>query len=285
MSRLVDMLFQYTLANRWVKPALAMTEMQAMIANGLWDPADDECREMMRAKMLQQGLKYPKLSVQCRAADAQPGEKVRIKVEVVRCHNYTDDESADLVGRIEREDKAAAAPDADAGDAQAQPGGGEQPTARRPVDEPREGWWVIGEGLRQKGISVGGERVGANEVMHNTLVGRKPLVCALNASAMTCEICFDAPEVPGEYKVMVHVRSSGCVGVDARRKCSFQARLLPPRVALLPPRVTLLPPRVTLLPPRVTLRPPRGRCCAQSARYQVHRLARRRRRRPPMRRW
>ena len=29
MSRLVDMLFQYTLANRWVKPALAMTEMQA----------------------------------------------------------------------------------------------------------------------------------------------------------------------------------------------------------------------------------------------------------------
>jgi len=38
---------------------------------------------------------------------------------------------------------------------------------------------------------------------------------------MACELEFEAPATPGEYKVMVHVRSSGCVGVDVRRKVSF----------------------------------------------------------------
>ena len=85
-------------------------------------------------------------------------------MEVVRCHNYTDDESSELLGRIDKEEKAANDADADGGGGDAQPG--EQTNARRaPSAEPREGWWVIGEGLRQKGLSVGGERVGSNEVM------------------------------------------------------------------------------------------------------------------------
>mmetsp|Transcript_9325 Transcript_9325/g.29637 ORF Transcript_9325/g.29637 Transcript_9325/m.29637 type:complete len:86 (+) Transcript_9325:1380-1637(+) len=39
---------------------------------------------------------------------------------------------------------------------------------------------------------------------------------------MTCEFSFDAPETPGEYKVMVHCRSTGCVGVDVRKKVTFK---------------------------------------------------------------
>jgi len=46
--------------------------------------------------------------------------------------------------------------------------------------------------------------------------------CALDAPTMACELEFEAPDTPGEYKVMVHVRSCGCVGVDVRRKVSFQ---------------------------------------------------------------
>ena len=35
------------------------------------------------------------------------------------------------------------------------------------------------------------------------------------------DIEFDAPTSPGEYKVVVHVRSSSMIGVDAKRKVSF----------------------------------------------------------------
>ena len=110
---------------------------------------------------------------------------------------------------------------------------------------------------------------------------------------------IDPYQVPGEYKVMVHVRSSGCVGVDARRKCSFQARDEPlPRAPIVieyvssprpPPRVTPSAPATChslgprhVSPPRP---PPRGRCCAQSARCRAHLLERRPRRRRLMRGW
>ena len=33
-----------------------------------------------------------------------------------------------------------------------------------------------------------------------------------------------APTTPGEYKVFVHVRSTGCVGVDVRRKVVFTVK-------------------------------------------------------------
>jgi len=90
-------------------------------------------------------------------------------------------------------------------------------------DEPVEGWWVIGEALHKKGITVGGHQVAsAEKVTHNTLVGRKALSAGLRQPSMSCDLMFDAPDVPGEYKLMIHVRSTGCVGVDARRKVSFQ---------------------------------------------------------------
>ena len=59
---------------------------------------------------------------------------------------------------------------------------------------------------------------------HNSLVGGQVLACGLDAPMMACEITFEAPAHPGEYKVMVHVRNTGCAGVDVRRKVTFQVK-------------------------------------------------------------
>jgi len=199
--RLLDMLFKYALQNRWVKAALAVTEVQALLSNGLWDMKDDECIEIMREKMSHEGLKMPKLKLNVMAHDALPGEKVSIKVEAIRYHAYTEAELEALKAR-------------EAAD-------GEQ--EGQPAAEPLEGWWVIGEALRKKpATKETGVDALPSEPAHNSLVGRAPLTASLALPSMSCQLDFDAPDTPGEYKVMVHVRSSGCVGVDVRRKVVFQ---------------------------------------------------------------
>ena len=50
--------------------------LQAMVLNGLWDAKDDECRELMRTRMAQSGLKMPKLSIAAKCPDCRPGQKV-----------------------------------------------------------------------------------------------------------------------------------------------------------------------------------------------------------------
>jgi len=193
---IADMLFQYCLQNRWVKAALTVTELQGLLSNGLWDHKDDECRELMSAKMARQSLKLPKLQLAVSAADVEPGAAATIKVEVMRGHAYSDDELAAAV-------RAAAAG---------------VPDEQREAVQPQEGWWVIAEGLRRKGKDPD------DELQHNSLVGRQALACALDAPGMSCEINFQAPGNPGEYKVMIHVRSAGAVGVDVRRKVTFQVK-------------------------------------------------------------
>ena len=55
--RLLDVLLAYTLQLQWAKPALAVTSLQALLTNGLWDHADDECKVLMKAKLAAVGLK------------------------------------------------------------------------------------------------------------------------------------------------------------------------------------------------------------------------------------
>lgn len=188
MRRLLDMLFKFCLQNRWVKATLAVTECQALVLNGLWDMKEDECREAMRVRMAASGLKLPKLSLAAMANDCRPGQKVVIKVEVSRAHAYSEQEMAAYKATLNEGEDA------------------------------REGWWVIAESIRVKPNT---KYQPGEEITHNTLVGRHALGCALDSPTMACELEFEAPATPGEYKVMVHVRSSGCVGVDARRKVSF----------------------------------------------------------------
>jgi len=183
------MLFKFCLQNRWVKAALTVTECQAMVLNGLWD--QNECRELMRTKLADNGLKLPKLVLNARAADVRPKEKVMIKVEVTRVHCYTEEEMAKYKN-----------------------------TLTEGECETREGWWMIAESLRNNGKNDATHKSG--QVVPNALVGWQAMGPALDAPTMTCEFEFEAPETPGEYKIMVHVRSSGTVGVDVRRKVSFQ---------------------------------------------------------------
>jgi len=188
VRRLLDMLFKFCLQNRWVKAALAVTECQALVLNGLWDAKEDECREAMRQRMASGGLKLPKLALVCAANDCRPGQKVAIKVEISRAHAYSEDEMKAYKATL------------------------------REGEDAREGWWVIAESIRTKPNT---KYQPGEEISHNSLVGRQPLGCALDAPTVACELEFEAPTTPGEYKIMVHVRSSGCVGVDVRRKVSF----------------------------------------------------------------
>ena len=212
VATICDMLFQYCLQNRWVKAALTVTELQGLLVNGLWDHKDDECRDLMLRKFTRQSLKLPKLSLAVSAADVEPGHKTVIKVEVTRLHAYSEDELAAAL-KLGGATAATAAAAAE-----------QQATAEAPaeVPAPQEGWWVVAEGLRSKRNKD--EKMGEVELSHNSLVGRQALACALDAPVMSAEISFEAPTTPGEYKVMVHVRSSGCVGVDVRRKVTFTVK-------------------------------------------------------------
>mmetsp|Transcript_20819 Transcript_20819/g.49882 ORF Transcript_20819/g.49882 Transcript_20819/m.49882 type:complete len:467 (+) Transcript_20819:41-1441(+) len=188
VRRLLDMLFKFCLQNRWVKAALTVTECQALVLNGMWDMKEDECRELMRERMVQSGLKLPKLSISCLANDCRVGQKVVIQVEVTRAHAYSEEELKAYKATLNEGEDA------------------------------REGWWVIAESIRSKPNT---KYQPGEEIAHNMLVGRQALACTLDSPTMACEIEFEAPSTPGDYKVMVHVRSSGCVGVDVRRKVSF----------------------------------------------------------------
>jgi len=198
VRRLLDMLFKFCLQNRWVKAALAVTECQALLLNGLWDNKEDDCRDAMRAKMSANGLKLPKLAVACAANDCRPGQKVVLKVEISRGHAYSESEMREHQALLNEGEDA------------------------------REGWWVIAESIRSK---PGTQYQPGEEPEHNTLVGRTALGCALDSPTMACELEFEAPASPGEYKVMVHVRSSGCVGVDVRRKVAFTVLKALPQTA------------------------------------------------------
>ena len=63
------------------------------------------------------------------------------------------------------------------------------------------------------------------QVTHNALVGRVPLMARLDQPTLSCRRSRSTlRRTPGEYKVMVHVRSAGCVGVDVRRKVVFNVQ-------------------------------------------------------------
>jgi len=201
VRRLLDVLFKYALHNKWVKAALAITDLQCLLVNGLWDSKDDECRELMQSKLHEVGMKLPKLNLRCTAADVQPGEKVCVKMEIARQHAYSASELAAFQASAAAEAKR-------------------QGEALGPEDAPDEGegWWVIVESLRSKGSA---KMPPGSEITHNALVGRTPVTGQLTDAVMTGEISFESPHTPGEYKVMMHVRSSGVVGVDVQRKVTF----------------------------------------------------------------
>eukprot|EP00966_Prymnesium_polylepis_P063496 1472872-Prymnesium_polylepis.1 len=64
----------------------------------------------------------------------------------------------------------------------------------REGEDAREGWWVIAESIRTKPNT---KYQPGEEISHNSLVGRQPLGCALDAPTVACELEFEAPTTPG----------------------------------------------------------------------------------------
>jgi len=79
-----------------VKATLCITELQALVTNGLWAPTDDECRSHMRTKLAAVGLKLPKISIQGHCSDSAPGERVKLTVTLTRHHAHAPEEMARL---------------------------------------------------------------------------------------------------------------------------------------------------------------------------------------------
>jgi len=87
--RLLDVFFAFSMQSGWTKAVLATTELQALLVNGLWDHADDDCHSLMKQKLHAVGLKMPRISVRATCKDVTPGEKVVLKVEVARAHAFS----------------------------------------------------------------------------------------------------------------------------------------------------------------------------------------------------
>jgi hypothetical protein len=217
--RLLDMIFSYSLQCGWVKAALAITELQALLVNGLWDHSDDDCLTSMKHKLSLVGLKMPKLSLRCVAPDVGPGEKVRLKVTVSRSHVHSAAEM-EAYKQLQRDE---AAQQQQVKKQLEEAGGGEElPDVAEAEEEAeaKEGWWLMVESIR--GLPLGKTGLEAANLSHNSLAG-KPLGLApsLDEATTTAEVEFTAPDTPGEYKVIVHVRSSSMCCVDAKRKVPF----------------------------------------------------------------
>jgi len=210
-QKLLDVLFAYSVQLQWVKATLAITTLQALLVNGLWDHGDDECRTVMKSRLAAVGLKTPKLSLRCTAADVMAGENVVIKVCVTRTHAYSAAEIAQY--------KAASVAEAEANAAAA----GEQQAAAE-GGEAQEGWWLLVESLRQAPNLGKAGMMDEREIFHNVLVARQTLSPSLDDPTIETSVEFTAPAAPGEYKVLVHVRSSSMVGYDVKRKVAFTVK-------------------------------------------------------------
>ena len=222
-GRLLDGLLSYSVQLQWVKATLAITALQALLTNGLWDHADDECRAIMRTRLSAVGLKLPKLSLRCTAADVFAGETVTVKVSAQRLHIFT-------AAELERYNATAsgvpaeegAPPQSDSAQSDSAQSDSAQGDAVVRVADAHEGWWLLVESVRSALIKDA--QLIDREVHHNVLVGRQTLVPSLDDATMESSIEFTAPSAPGEYRVIVHLRSSSMVGVDVKRKVSFTVK-------------------------------------------------------------
>ena len=215
--KLLDILLGCCLQTGWVKAVLSITSLQSLLRQGLWDHDDDECRDLMKAKLQAMALKHPKINIRAQATDVPAGQKVKMKVTVHRSHAHTQPEmeaihstaGADAAPQAAVEVTGGAEGDEDALEA--------DPLAQA---DGKEGWWLFVESIRSL-PNAQRQGLAPEDVVHNALVGRQMLSASLDQSTMSAELEFEAPATAGEYKVIVHVRSSSMVGVDAKRKVAF----------------------------------------------------------------
>ena len=205
----------------------------------------------MKTKLAAVGLKLPKISLAGHCSDVAPGERVKLTVTLTRLHAHSPAEMAALAAEVESAgeitDNSSSQPEAPAQAPASQDevpsfGGAEEGSAgddlsgNRSLAEAfggeaaalgKEGWWLVVESVRLPIPAALAKQRGddhSTEPQH-VLDGRPAGALALFDDPQWCaDIEFDAPSTPGEYKVIIHVRSSSMIGVDARRKVSFSVR-------------------------------------------------------------
>jgi len=218
--RLLDVLLAYTLQLQWAKPALAVTALQALLVNGLWNHVDDECKVLMKAKLAAVGLKAPKMNLRCSASDVLPGDNVVVKVDLTRVHASSPEEMEAYRKLSAAAEGSAPTSGAAEGDAAVDATGGVGADGNADANE---GWWLLAESIRAlPGFTKAG--MYADTLHHNVLIARQTLAPSLDEASSSTELEFEAPSSPGEYKIIVHVRSSSMVGYDVKRKVSFTVK-------------------------------------------------------------
>lgn len=228
--RLLDMALAYSLQVGWVRATMCITELQGLVTNGLWDNADDECRSHMKTKLSAVGLKLPKISIQGHCSDVAPGERVKLTVTLTRLHAHSPSEMAAMMATTESESSGAEQQEGEAVEAAVDgENAAEGDVVQRRLAAAfggeaaalgKEGWWLVVESLRGH-LNLAKAGLKESEPVHNSMVGRQALSPSLDDPQWCADIEFDAPTTPGEYKIVIHVRSSTMIGVDAKRKVSF----------------------------------------------------------------
>lgn len=220
-KRLLDMVFSYSVQCGWIKALLAITELQSCLTNGLWGHTDDECLMSMKHKLTAVGLKLPKIAIRCQASDVAPGEKVTLQVALSRSHAHSAAEM-EAYRKLQRDE---AAQQQQVQQQLAEAGGADvtDPSLVEEEVEAKEGWFLMVESIR--GHNGAAAQLAHEKLAHNQLAGAiSSLQPTLDQSSISAEVEFDAPTTPGEYKVIVHIRSLGMIGVDSKRKVAFMVQ-------------------------------------------------------------
>ena len=100
----------------------------------------------------------------------------------------------------------------------------------------KEGWWLVVESLRPASSLNLPKAAKDAEPVHNSMVGRQALSPSLDDPQWCADIEFDAPTSPGEYKVIVHVRSSTMIGACRAAPRTRRRLSLPPPFLCRPAR-------------------------------------------------
>ena len=200
---------------------MCITELQGLVTNGLWDNADDECRSHMKTKLSAVGLKLPKISIQGHCSDVAPGERVKLTVTLTRLHAHSPSEMAAMMATTESESSGAEQQEGEAVEAAVDgENAAEGDVVQRRLAAAfggeaaalgKEGWWLVVESLRGH-LNLAKAGLKESEPVHNSMVGRQALSPSLDDPQWCADIEFDAPTTPGEYKIVIHVRSSTMIG-------------------------------------------------------------------------
>jgi len=162
--------------NRWVQVTIANAKLSALMANCLWSHTDPAALTKMNKIISDDGLPEPQLTLTAKCGPRESaGDTVTAGQHVL------------VTAELHRGHAASADQVA-------------QPACNNPQGI-YEAYWLYIEGIKPAGTP-------------NSLIVAKPMVVTdLKSTSVSGEAVFQAPGVPGEYNLRVHVLSTSVIGV------------------------------------------------------------------------